>query len=157
MGYNIRPLEKTDLDEVIRIAKSSFYKFKLHEKGHIFDEEYCRQSLLLCFQNQYTCGVFDGERCCGFFLATKMPTMYNRNISQFVDFGLQPDSQLSKLQQSKVLVTLINRYEEVCKLSGCQLCGISISPLFDISRFLLKRGYEMCDVTYFKRILCQQE
>lgn len=156
MGYNIRPLESSDVDQICRIAKLSFDKFKLDQYGHVFEEDYCKEVLLHSFKNHYTCGIFDGEKCCGFFLAVKSPTLYNRNISQFVDFGLQPNPELSSTAQGKVLVMLINRYEEVCKLSNCQICGIMISPHFDISRFLLKRGYELSDTIYFKRILCQE-
>lgn len=71
---------------------------------------------------------------------------------QVTDLAIQPDPSLSKIAQSKILISLVKAIEQVAKDKGAVTTSVVQTTGFDISKFLFKRGYKISDITFVRKV-----
>jgi len=64
--------------------------------------------------------------------------------------ALQADPALNSVKQGKILLQLIDKAEQVALDKKARFNGFSIMPEFDISIYLIRKGYKLSDLIYLK-------
>lgn len=148
--------KESDLKEIEKILSASFKKFNLDQ----FYQKYDRESVMSNIKSYLNNSLFEIFKCVsetgkilGVSILIKFPQLFNNNILQIQDVGLQPDPRLSKNIQSRVLIRLIRHLVDYAKRVNAKVASIIISPNFNIGKYLIKNGFINSDITYIKEVV----
>jgi len=75
---------------------------------------------------------------------------YNKTI--ITEIGMQSNPILTKIKQTKIILSLINFLEIYAKKHSIDLISFNITPDFDISGKLIKKQYKLIDKVLSKEV-----
>ena len=99
----------------------------------------------------FVCEDFSGE-IVGYAVIMISGQLCSLKSLQVTDLAIQPNPSLSKIAQSKILISLVKAIEQFAKDKGAITTSVVQTTGFDISKFLLKRGYKISDITFVRKV-----
>jgi hypothetical protein len=154
MVYDVEKCKKEHFVDALLIASKSFQKFELNKFGCSFSPETILKLLeqSLTNPNLYGFVVKKGSKVVGICLLLISTSLYDSKISIIQDLGIQPNPSLSKSEQGKILIVMLNEIKKISKSMKCKLCHIQISPKFNISKFLEKNEFKLSDLVFILEV-----
>jgi hypothetical protein len=151
MDIIITESEIYDVKELEDITSRCYSKFKLDDLGFKYQKDVVKTRFSTFHLNDvyrvFTAKIED--KIVGFVVSVLMETLYSEQ-KLMQEIGMQADPDLSKTQQAKIIINLIGHCEAFCNENKVDLLGFSIMPMFDISAYLINRGYTFSDKVLLK-------
>ena len=147
--------EESDIQDLEVIGKKSFYKMGLDELGSNYDSSSFMENAKNYIENDnfIVLKAVENNKIIGGLFAYFLPELYSNNHTILQEFSMQSNPELSKQKQSQIIIKLIKYLEELSIKLESDKIGISFMPRFDLSKYLIKKGYKKSDVIYVRRVI----
>jgi hypothetical protein len=144
-----------DIILIQELLKKSFDKFGLSEYFQDYDEKTIYERLSDYYLNENFLVLLNKDKqnnILGVMILIIYPQIFNKNRLHINDLTIQPDPDLSEKKQAKILIEFINYIEKLGKEKKAKTIGITISPKFNIGKYLIKNKFINCDLNYIKEV-----
>lgn len=146
--------EESDIQDIEVLAQKTFYKMGLDELGGTYDKEtFIINTKYQIENNNYiVLKCIEENKLVGALFAYHTPQLYNQNKTIIQEFGMQSDPELSTIKQSKIIIALIKYLEDLSKEIGADTIGFNLMEKYDLSKYLVKKGYKKSDIIYVRSV-----
>lgn len=146
--------EESDIQDIEALAQKTFYKMGLDELGGTYDKEtFIINTKYQIENNNYiVLKCIEDNKLVGALFAYHTPQLYNQNKTIIQEFGMQSDPELSTIKQSKIIIALIKYLEDLSKEIGADTIGFNLMEKYDLSKYLVKKGYKKSDIIYVRSV-----
>ncbi len=145
-----------DITEIEKIMRKSYYKFDLDKFHQNYDKDTVIEKLAEFITNDFyrVCIDMDSSgKLSGVLIVVLFPSLFDKKNMQIHDITIQPNPDMPEISQAKILIKLINHMLSVGKEIEAKAIAITINPAFNISNYLLNKGFVNSDNIYTKGVM----